>query len=537
MERLMETTLQYDEKNNSHRSSHSKHSNNSKSSFDKKKIVFVTGSSGREELMVKVSQELTKRHDSRGYFLSLAPGNVASFLTSRGIDKNNVFQLAPLSTTIENPDVDYIRRSEDRYDFRVFDIWQLTALRDKSREKIPEKDIFRYMEFIIRGTEKIIQELQPDYVFMMDISGYSYVLVYKIFLAHRIPVLELINPRIPGRFTFDNAFRSEWPLLVKNYASIKEDGMTKDDQEEAKKLIKSFTDAPFKPDDSTTVKEPLSVKLSRVKMDMQRLAHRRRLPHLAPFFWHPLKDKLLKGSSRFEQPLEHEKYVFFPLQVFPEASTSIRGKWYVDQVSLIDNLVKAIPCDYKLYVKEHPKNFSIRPAGFHRSIKKHQNVRLISPFANTVQMIKDSSLVITITGTVGWEAVLLQKPVLTFGEVFYNIFDEVKKVESIEKLPELVCSSLGRMVDYDKTVKFVAAVLKATYPGIGALPGDCQHRSLTDENITKLVDGLERYAGEMMTLPLKKGSSLADTTYERLFHQIPSNIHSKIPSKISSNIP
>ncbi|HLC90271.1 MAG TPA: hypothetical protein VJI15_00730 [Candidatus Nanoarchaeia archaeon] len=521
----METPLKNDEKNNSHRSNHSNHFphlNDSKSSFDKKKIVFVTGSSGREELMVKVSQELARRHDSKGYFLSLAPGTVASFLTSKGIDKDNVFQLAPLSTTIENPDVDYVRKSEDRYDFRVFDIWQLTALRNKSREKIPEKDIFRYMEFIIKGTEKIIQEVKPDCVFMMDISGYSYVLVYKIFLAHHIPVLELINPRIPGRFTFDNAFHSEWPLLVKHYASIKERGMTKADQEEAMKLIQSFTDAPFKPDDSTLVKEPLSVKLSRVKMDLQRLAHRRRLPHLAPFLWHPLKDKLLKRSSRFEQPLEHEKYVFFPLQVFPEASTSIRGKWYVDQVSLIDNLVKAIPCDYKLYVKEHPKNFSIRPAGFHRSIKKHQNVRLISPFANTIEMIKKSSLVITITGTVGWEAVLLQKPVLTFGEVFYNLFDEVKRVESIEKLPELVSSSLGRTISYDATVKFVAAVLKATYLGIGALPGDCQHRSLTDENINKIVTGLELYTEEiMMSRGLKDGLSSGKRSSRKKAQQIP----------------
>ena len=69
----------------------------------------------------------------------------------------------------------------------------------------------------------------------------------------------------------------------------------------------------------------------------------------------------------------------------------------------------------------------------------------MAPETNTFELVKSSKLVTTITGTVGWEALLFKKPVIAFGDVYYNKLSFVKKCTEIEKLPILVKEQLDMM--------------------------------------------------------------------------------------------
>ena len=473
-----------------------------KNQLEGKKFLFVTGASGREKLMVEIAKELKSRHNVDSYFFSCAVGNTMDFFKSEEIDKEKVFILfeKPVRDTIQlfkspkkAPDLEYLRAKEDQYDFNSFDLWQISAPRRKSRLKAKGIEVLSLMEHITRKTEEVIEKVKPDYAFLTGISGSVYIIAYKEFLEKKIPVLELINARIPGKFSFDNKLKAQWPLLIKNYNKLKEKGLTKEEETEAKEFVNDFRETPFKPDNSMIIKESIKDKIKKYSSYGKTMMYRKAIPNFGYFFWYPIKDRLMKNSSKFKQPVEGEKYVFFPLQIQPEASTSVRGKWYINQLALIENISKSIPCDYKLYVKEHMKNFSKRPRGFHKEIIKLPNARLISPLCNTIDLIKKSSLVTTITGTIGWESILLQKPVLTFGEVFYNSFDEVTRVKEIDQLPAIIKQKLDKETPTKKTLEFVAAVQKSTFPGIAALPGGCQNRSLTKENIGKLADGIEGY--------------------------------------------
>ena len=66
-----------------------------------------------------------------------------------------------------------------------------------------------------------------------------------------------------------------------------------------------------------------------------------------------------------------------------------------------------------------------------------------------------------ITGTVGWEATLFGKPVITFGDAFYNALPSVTRSRIPEELPTLVQSKLTAFTfDEEGLIRFVAAILE-----------------------------------------------------------------------------
>jgi len=143
-------------------------------------------------------------------------------------------------------------------------------------------------------------------------------------------------------------------------------------------------------------------------------------------------------SKKWDMPRDNEPFIYFPLHLNPEASTMILAPGFVDQTSTIDLLAKNIPLSHKLYVKEHPAMIGRRPKGFYQSILKNVNVRLISPFADSMELSRRADLITVITGTAGWEAVLMGRSVLSLGESFFSHLGFSHRCADVDELGPLI---------------------------------------------------------------------------------------------------
>ncbi len=135
-------------------------------------------------------------------------------------------------------------------------------------------------------------------------------------------------------------------------------------------------------------------------------------------------------------------FAYYPLQMEPEISTLLHAPFYANQIVLIKQISRSLPVHFKLYIKEHPQMVPFRTRSYYKELKKIPNVKLINPAITSFDVLPKAKLVLTITSTVGWEALFLGKPVITFGEQFYNSIPMVKKCTQIDRLPYIVKNQL-----------------------------------------------------------------------------------------------
>ncbi len=128
---------------------------------------------------------------------------------------------------------------------------------------------------------------------------------------------------------------------------------------------------------------------------------------------------------------EKSQYIYFPLHLQPELTTSAMGGIdgrYGDQIQALEQLSLLIPSDVVIYVKENPKQTAQqRDELFFARLSILPNVHLVSPATASRELIKNSIGVATITGTAGWEALFYGKPCMIFGNAWYANFQGVTR--------------------------------------------------------------------------------------------------------------
>jgi len=152
--------------------------------------------------------------------------------------------------------------------------------------------------------------------------------------------------------------------------------------------------------------------------------------------------KTLKRISK--KPDFNKKYVYFPLHLQPEMTTTPLGGIYKDQALAIERLSELIPSDWIIYVKENPKQKEfMRQCSFWQRLNILENVQVVPIETNTYDLIKNSQFVATITGTVGWEAITGGKPVLIFGNAWYKNFPGVFSYDKVKDVKQIITCKIN----------------------------------------------------------------------------------------------
>ncbi|WP_139092911.1 MULTISPECIES: hypothetical protein [unclassified Pseudomonas] len=196
----------------------------------------------------------------------------------------------------------------------------------------------------------------------------------------------------------------------------------------------------------------------------------------------PFRAKRKSYLRLFSHPKSNEKHILFTLHKQPEASIDVLCTEHSNQIELIRRISLNTPRDYKIYVKEHSNAIGERPNNFLNKINKIPNVRLISPHADSHELIRNANLTITISGTVAYEAAIFEKPSATLSPLFFNKFESCRYIERTSDIYDI----LNEKHHPTPPLETLATLLKDSYSGIISDPVSFPE-CIDDKNIAKVT--------------------------------------------------
>jgi len=428
----------------------------------------------------------------------------------------------------EKLDLEYIKRLEKEYGIPY--LWPFITVdrvvmhnqlvREYPYDKSPytHEDIMKIFQIKSRAIVNFFEKEKPDFLFMAVVGNIGTSLLYYIAKKKGIKVLLASESRIGNGWTVSDDFKNFGGANA-IFEKLMAGETTSEKINQAKEYIKKFREQPtsYIFGSNTGIKSGTGT--SQLKWFFSKHFIRSLLWCLTVFKnsyknknkdytetgpWEYLIDRIKRKTraligydSFYDQVNLNEDYAFYPLHTEPELTTMLFAPYWTDQINLIKQVAKSLPLHFKLYVKDHPDMIGYRPRSYYRVLKNIPNVKLINPYLKTFDIIKNAKIITTITGTAGWEAILLKKPVITFGQVFYNKLSMIKNCRDIETLPLLVKEQLEKFNYNEKEIEnFTSAIMEdSVYAGISQIWESTGDPTIREEQIGIYADFIAKKLG------------------------------------------
>jgi len=204
-----------------------------------------------------------------------------------------------------------------------------------------------------------------------------------------------------------------------------------------------------------------------------RTTHERDNEYLRPgrFVTGFVRQKLRAGAARrLYAPVAagDRPFVYFPLHVTDDFKVKKVIPHCVDQAYLIRQVASALPQGYDLVLKEHPASIGRNAAPMLRGLAAVPNVRLVDAHTSSHELMRRAAAVVVISSTVGLEALLYARPVLTLGRPFYAGYGVTIDVDSFADIRRAVPAVLRFTPDGERILRFLGAAMRSTFAGAPA---------------------------------------------------------------------
>ena len=358
-----------------------------------------------------------------------------------------------------------------------------TRLIDISRD---QEAVKRYLIGLLDYLFDVFRDKRPSLVFLYGVAGAVSIAIAEICAHMGIPVLRLAPTRIGSRYMLDDSAKGLLNPVKRLYEKSQRNvRFVRDELEAARTYIRDFRNKPEKPEYARVNHARIEKELSLSGMGRTAVLNLRNVCSAAVRRKHlPLRSsgalemafyrlstavraRSLLRSKIFERAghLPQGDFVYFPLHIDPEASTMVLTPMHTDQTAVIEALVKSLPLDLKLVVKEHIPMLGRRPPGFYERIFRMPGVVMASPFVDNMSLVRRASATCVISGTSAWEAILLQKPALIIGDSPYLALGEgCIHCPDLSRLPKAVADALSIPPARDDNLAlFIAALLKVSF--------------------------------------------------------------------------
>lgn len=135
---------------------------------------------------------------------------------------------------------------------------------------------------------------------------------------------------------------------------------------------------------------------------------------------------------------KNKPLLYVPLQMYPECTIDY---WcdsleHIDYISGLLTIIERLKRDFTIIVKEHPSVNGMRPKSFYRTLKS-KGVVIIPTKVHSNSVVNISDAVLVWTGSVGYEAALRGKAVISPCRPYYASGPRFKNINNETKISEI----------------------------------------------------------------------------------------------------
>ncbi len=381
------------------------------------------------------------------------------------------------------------------------------------------ENIERYVAGILRYLLETFESFRPDVVFCYAVAGAQAFALSLVCEHFGIPFGRFNHTRIGKHIVIDDS-PLDWLGPVRRRFAAAVDGRApmEDRLVEARQFLETFRENASSPDyvaghmrrtaqqlrlqtlarsAVAATRNSLRLFLGRLEVSLRKPTPTRQFLHL---FKVGMRARRIKRQGFFAKPgaRPNAPFAFFPLHVDPEASTMVLAPQFTDQLAVIEALSKSLPLGMRIVVKEHMPMLGQRPPGFYERLARIPSVFLASPQDTGIALVREAALTVTITGTAGWEAVLLKKPALILGSPPYAMIEEgFVQCSDLSRLPAAVEEALSLAPASDERLTlYIAAALDVSFPS----GTDIIWNRVTEETVRTNPEFIEAVASRLLAM-------------------------------------
>jgi len=396
------------------------------------------------------------------------------------------------------PDIEYLERFEKNHSINLWKLAYSERIFYKYNKyhKFSNEEILEILEYECKFFEKILDEVKPDFLIIKMVDYHHGQLLCDICKSRGIKILTLS----PTRFGNQYMITEEAGMLDPKFESIYDESKKKN-FEELRDYLEKYSSQSRQHAKKFKSSKKIQFKASlKFFLNVCNNNYRKYVFHTGRTRYNVLKNELgllFKRSSRYEflnkvsikKIKKNEKFIYFTLHSEPERALLFPAPFYMNQLSVIQNVAKSIPTGYKLYVKEHPTQriFGWRDQKWYEEILQLPNVELIHPDVLNDDLLKNCSLTVSIGGTIGLEAAFFNKPSIVFADVIFSILNSVIKIDNPTELPEKIQSLLNTEVDINDLNKYIQTIENLSFQvDLERMKNDMKHRFYYDDYLREV---------------------------------------------------
>ena len=422
-----------------------------------------------------IAYHLQKMYDCELYAIIDITNKPKEFFINQNLVKfNKIWFYHDHIKKIHTPDLEYLSSFERKYNINI---WKLA---------INERIFYRFYDFHRFSSDEILSIEEDTCKFFEDVLDEvqpNYLLTYLPNLHHQELLFELSNAKRVKSLLLSNSifgYKSRIAEYREMHDSIKKFSEAKSSGRDFKSMKDYLHSFDISKQLKTSFKKNSTSKLMKAAFEFLFASdNKHQETHYTYFGRTKLRvlrymlnlsikkrqrEKFMQKNLLYHVDFE-KPFVYYPLGVDPEANILITAPFFTNQTEIIRNVAKALPVDYELYVKENPSQISRewREISEYKEIMEIPNVKLLHPSVSNEKLLENSSLVLTIAGSSGFEAAFYEKPSIVFSDVDYTLLPSVHRIREIEKLPELIRTCLSEKVNPEDLDRFLTLLEKNTF--------------------------------------------------------------------------